>query len=71
MSEKIYNDIRDAIKRYRNELLSAFDSNVIDKESMIAFLNFYLPLPEDIPPWNVQLMSRTPDIIKDLSEGNI
>lgn len=68
MSAQIYTDIRDALQKYRPELVQSFRS-CTNKVDIIHFLEKNFPFPDHDRNWSEQLMTRTADIIKELEEN--
>lgn len=68
MSAQIHTDIRDAIQKYRPELVESFRS-CLTKTDVIHFLEKNFPFPDHDRNWSTELMSRTPNIIKEMSES--
>lgn len=70
MSQVIFNNIREAIARYRPDLLASFDSSGKDKASITDFLAVHFPLPTSLnSSWAEQLMLRAPDLIQLITES--
>lgn len=68
MSAELWNNIQRAIVEIAPEKLEAFNK-CRDRDSICKFLEKHFPLTDKMvcgdTSWSTQLMSRTPDILKD------
>lgn len=68
MSVQIYTDIRDALQKYRPELVQSFRS-CTNKVEILNFLEKNFPFPDHDRSWSTELLIRTPAIIKEMEEN--